>query len=217
MQRQCKAAMNTAKLKEMRFLRASEVVRNTQRMKQTPLVFMKDGWKMWTDIRKALVFPIHIAHTNQHPDMVMWSDSAKMVFIVELTVPWDVNVEWTFERILARCGQLKGPCEDQDWTWQVLPTEMGCQWFVGQSTITFLISIGVPTGLRQTSIRKFHETVEIASAWVQSTWGWLAQSDYAHHLSGGVSYIYCWGHSCSEIPMGGGTKWSHWFQMKMAS
>ena len=41
-----------------------------------------------------------IMTTAQHPDMVVVSRSLKTMLLVELTVPWEENMEWAHERKL---------------------------------------------------------------------------------------------------------------------
>ena len=50
-------------------------------------------WKMAADLKEALHFPHHIVHTQEQPDIVIWSDTVKCVIIVELTAPWEENIK----------------------------------------------------------------------------------------------------------------------------
>lgn len=52
---------------------------------------------MWNR-RKKLVFPPDIVATTLRPDMVLWSTTANLAYVVELTVPWEEGVEEAFER-----------------------------------------------------------------------------------------------------------------------
>ena len=72
--------------------------------------------------------------------------------VVELTVPWETNMEWAFERKLARYGELKDQCEDQGWRCSVYPVEVGCRGFVGRSTVKFLCDVGMASRLRKTTV-----------------------------------------------------------------
>ena len=69
-----------------------------------------DDWQMQADLnvegsgdeseQKAnRPFPPHITATRQRPDAIMWSDELKTVMWVELTSPWEENMErWFFEK-----------------------------------------------------------------------------------------------------------------------
>ena len=39
------------------------------------------------------VFPLHIATTNQRPDIVVWSDTVQEVWVIELTVCFETGCE----------------------------------------------------------------------------------------------------------------------------
>ena len=47
---------------------------------------------MQVDLDQRLIFPSEIITTNLRPDLVLWSTSQKLLFIVELTVPWEAAV-----------------------------------------------------------------------------------------------------------------------------
>ena len=49
-------------------------------------------WKLLADLGKKLCFPAEIAATNLRPDIVLWSASLKLVYIIELTCPG--RVQW---------------------------------------------------------------------------------------------------------------------------
>ena len=65
-------------------------------------------WKMAADLKEALHFPHHIVHTQERPDIVIWSDT-----VVELTVPWEENMEEAFERKKLRYENLRMECKDK--------------------------------------------------------------------------------------------------------
>ena len=68
---------------------------------------------MATDLKEALHFPHHIVHTQEWPDIVIWSDIVKRVIIVELTVPWEEDMEEAFERMKLWYENLHMECEDK--------------------------------------------------------------------------------------------------------
>ena len=49
--------------------------------------------EMVADLKEAPHFPYHIMYTQERPDIVIWSDLAKRVIIVERTVSWEKNME----------------------------------------------------------------------------------------------------------------------------
>jgi len=52
---------------------------------------------MLADLDQRLIFPLmEIATTNLPPDVVLWSGSARIVQLIELTVPWKDAVDEKF-------------------------------------------------------------------------------------------------------------------------
>lgn len=74
------------------FVRAGQLpAKSSARMEATLLVSARD-WKMQVDPDQKLIFPPEIITTSLRPDLVLWSTSQRVVFIVELTVPWEASV-----------------------------------------------------------------------------------------------------------------------------
>ena len=59
-------------------------------------------WKVSADLKTSLQFLVHIIQTEKQPDIVVWSDSKKTVFLIELTVSWEENWEEAHEWFLLR-------------------------------------------------------------------------------------------------------------------
>ena len=55
-------------------------------------------WEMQVDLGGKLVVPQEIVCTRQRPDIVLWSVSQRIVYFIELTVPWEDSVEEAYER-----------------------------------------------------------------------------------------------------------------------
>jgi len=50
-------------------------------------ILVQDNWKLLgADLGQRLIFPPEIATTNLRPDIVLWSGSALIVQLLELTV-----------------------------------------------------------------------------------------------------------------------------------
>ncbi|MGH0140139.1 UNVERIFIED_CONTAM: hypothetical protein FKN15_010183 [Acipenser sinensis] len=85
---------------------------------------------MLADVDQRLIFPPEIATTNLRPDIVLWSGSARLVHLVELTVPWEDAVDEAYERKKLRYAQLATEAEQRGWRVRVYPVEVGCRGFV---------------------------------------------------------------------------------------
>ena len=165
--KQCKTPSQQMQDQDIHFVgEGHRPVKTTARRTVPPLVSNQAAWQMQVDLGPPLIFPGHIASTRLRPDMVVWADSKKVVLIVELTVPWEANMEWAHERKATKYSDLKVECEEGGWTCQVFPVEVGCRGFVGKSLIKLLTTLGIPSRTRQTTIKKAQEAAENASAWI---------------------------------------------------
>ena len=53
---------------------------------------MARDWEMGVDLDHRLVVLAEITKTSLKPDLVMWSASHRMYYIIALTVPWEAAV-----------------------------------------------------------------------------------------------------------------------------
>ncbi|MGH0128506.1 UNVERIFIED_CONTAM: hypothetical protein FKN15_027537 [Acipenser sinensis] len=137
-------------------------------------------WKMLADVGQWLIFPPEIATTNLRPDIVLWSGSARLVHLVELTVPWEDAVDEAYERKKLRYAQLATEAEQRGWRVRVYPVEVGCRGFVAHSTTRFLRDVGFSGQELRRTVRNLSEAAERSSNWLwlrrkDSGWGSQAQ------------------------------------------
>ncbi|XP_063325341.1 uncharacterized protein LOC134624301 [Pelmatolapia mariae] len=101
-----------------------------------PLKVARD-WQMQVDLDQRLIFPTEIVTTTLRPDLVLWSNSQKLAYLIELMVPWEEAIEEaieeTFERKKLRYANLAAEAEDRGWKIKVHPVEVGCRGFVATS------------------------------------------------------------------------------------
>jgi len=74
--------------------------------------------------------------------MVLWSRSARIVQLIELTVPCEDALDEAYERKKMWYAHLATEAEQQGWRVQVYPVEVGCRGFVAHSTTRFLRDVG---------------------------------------------------------------------------
>ena len=123
------------------------------------------GWEVDADLDRALRFPSHIAVIQKRPDLIIWSDVVKKrVIIVELTVPWEGNMEWAYERKLCWYEELREVCDDHGWMCDVLPVEVDCSglW----QSLKYLKIIRASSKQVKNAVTQLQEAAEIASLWI---------------------------------------------------
>jgi len=124
------------------------------------------GWRIACDLEHQLVFPTEITLTAQRPDIVIWSVNQKKVFIVELTVPFEENLDWAHQRKLEKYEDLREQCVRNGWITNVFPIEVGCRGFITNSTSAFLSKLGLSPPDKRKYLKKIQEKALTASAWI---------------------------------------------------
>ena len=59
-------------------------------------------WRVIADVDRQLIFPTEITSACQRPHLVIWSVNSKKVFIAELTIPFETNIDWAHQRKLEK-------------------------------------------------------------------------------------------------------------------
>ena len=101
-------------------------------------------WKCIVDFtHRNIVFPPEIWATPQRPGIVVWSESLKKVYIIELTCPAEEGINNAAVRKQVRYDELKTSINSRTvWTATVITIEAGARGFVGFSMRRFLSSMG---------------------------------------------------------------------------
>lgn len=110
---------------------------------------------------KQYLFPPHIYATKQRPDILLWSNSIRVVIFGELTCPAEEGVSEANLRKEARYQDLAEDIRGlkHPWTVHNLTLEAGARGFVARSTYTFLRKIGFTVKLARITCRQVSEVV----------------------------------------------------------
>ena len=68
-----------------------------------------------------------ITSTRQHPDLVIWSVNSKKVIIAELTIPFEINIDWAHQCQLEKYKDLREKCVKNGWSTDIYLLEIGCR------------------------------------------------------------------------------------------
>ncbi|KAI8491916.1 hypothetical protein Bbelb_302890 [Branchiostoma belcheri] len=77
-------------------------------------ILCRGKWEMTADLDRQLHFPSTICETSLRPDLVLWSEDQKAVLIIELTIPWEENVQAVFERKKLKYDDLVQQCKQTE-------------------------------------------------------------------------------------------------------
>ena len=130
-----------------------------------PLNAARD-WEMRVDLNQRLIFPPAIAVTNLRPDLVLWSNSCRRAFIIELTVPWEDAIDEAHERKTLRYANLAAEAEERGWSVRVRPVEVGCRGFVASSTTRLLKEVGIRGQAQRRAIKELATVSERSCHWL---------------------------------------------------
>ena len=144
------------------FVKEGQKNRNTE----TGLLAMTDDWELLVDLKPQLVFPPEITSTSSRPDIVIWSKNAKTVIIIELTIPWEENVEAAHERKMLKYQGLTAECRERGWKTWCMAIEVGCRGFAGQSLWRCARTLGIIGKLRKDLVRNAERQAEESSRWI---------------------------------------------------
>ena len=104
--------------------------------------------------------------------MVVWCPQRKIIHLVELTVPYEDNIDAAQVRKDDRYEGLLNDCEEAGWNTSHLSIEVGCRGFVGNRLRQWFSTIGLNTRQKIAAIKEVQETVEKASHWI-----WVKRND----------------------------------------
>lgn len=162
----------------LQFIRAGEQPTGKRKTKNN-LLHGAQGWELRADLGRKLTFP-SIVHTNLRPDIVVWSEQAKRVILVELTVPWEEGCDEAHERKALKYQDLVMECKSKGWQTWLFPVEVGCRGFPAQSVWSLLTAFGVTSSERKKAVRRIGEAAEKASCWLwykRDQEGWKPGAD----------------------------------------
>ncbi|XP_068595260.1 retrovirus-related Pol polyprotein from type-1 retrotransposable element R2 [Brachionichthys hirsutus] len=173
-ERRKKHQVHTQPLPPMQFIKEGEKPPPPKKIKRC-LLQTAPSWEMRVDLGRKLQFP-QVVQTPLRPDVVIWSDEAKKIILIELTVPWEDGCSEASERKASKYQDLVQQCRDKGWQAWLFPVEVGCRGFPAQSVWKMLTALGIIGRERRKAIRRLEEAAERTSCWLWSrreefSWG----------------------------------------------
>jgi len=114
-------------------------------------------WKVQFDLnydskgnKTPTSFPAEIAISSLNPDGVIWSVDIKTVILLELTSPWEENIQKAHLRKSARYEELEVVCVNRGWTVQLFTLEVGSRGFIPHSFNDVFRKLGLSATQRKT-------------------------------------------------------------------
>ena len=95
------------------------------------------------------MFPLEIAATRQRQDVVIFSQSLRVVILIELTVPLEDRIAAANTRKTDRYSALLATCENNGWHATHFPVEVGSRGWVAHSLLACLQKLGFSASWRK--------------------------------------------------------------------
>ena len=123
--------------------------RNTRPLPSDEVLRCARDWQFLFDVGTGYsIFPINIAVTRKRPDIVVFSQSLRVVILIELTVPLEDRIAAASTRKTDHYSALLAICEFENNVWHAthFPVEVGLQGWVAHSLLTCLQKIHLFAG-----------------------------------------------------------------------
>ena len=108
-------------------------------------------------------FPIA---TRRKPDIFLWCKERKIIELIELTVPYEDNIDSAADRKDERYQVLLDACEVAGWQAAHYPIEVGGRGYTVHRLRSWLLSISLCHQEANTIMKNVSETAEKASHWI---------------------------------------------------
>ena len=135
------------------------------------------------DLEKQLQYPEHIAESRSRPDIVLYSNSLKLVVHIELTCPSEENIQFAHKRkdnSYNSSSDLGVLCRENGWQVLCFPVEVGVRGYAGESLLRCIKKLGLGKQRSKTLVRKAADEALRSSFWI-----WILRMTETWNLSTG--------------------------------
>ena len=134
-------------VKKIHFIRESGKVKEKKgRKPQFGILHKASDFILSVDLERQLEYPGHIADSKCRPDIVLYSNSLRIVVHVELTCPCEENIQFAHSRkdnSYNSFSDLGIKCKDNGWQVICLPVEVGVRGYAGKSLLSCARKLGL--------------------------------------------------------------------------
>ena len=116
--------------------------------------YLPDTYQLTADLTTSYNFPHHIVATNLRPDLVVWSDVKKRLYIVELTICYETGFYEASERKMKRYVHFEEEAERNGYHTEILPIQVGSRGVLDESLETLRNTLKpIPTKMWQAFLK----------------------------------------------------------------
>ena len=126
-----------------RFLKEGATGKPQRQKEKVPILRLACDWKVMVDLPGfAYEFPLNVALTEKRPDLVLVSERARIIVLLEHTAPAERNVRKATNRKQHRYAGLVTDCEKGGYETFLFTVEVGVLGFIADSLRIALTAIG---------------------------------------------------------------------------
>ena len=143
--------------------------------RRTGVLLSAADWLLLVDLERQLRVPKHICDTALRPDMVLYSETGKVVVFIELTCPVEENLEVRHEEKLGRYEGLIPECKENGWEVVLFAVEVGARGYVAASLRSCLNRLGCKSKTIKEVCREASNAALRSSFWIwlgRESLGW---------------------------------------------
>ena len=125
-------------------------------------------WEMTADLPEFTGHSSPIKETGKRPDIVLQSEMAKQIIMIELTVPAESRMEEQHIYKTEKYQDLIQEVKKSGYSAKVQAVEVGARGLVGTSLYDLFKKVGIHGSRRTRALKEIAETAEKASSWLWS-------------------------------------------------
>ena len=132
------------------------------------LLSAADDWVCAADLPGWNLYPEIISKTGLRPDIVLHSQKAKEILLIELTVPYESRIEEAHGFKMEKYADLARDLREAGLQTSVFAVEVGARGFVGSSAYDLMKRLSISGKSRNRALRAMGEAAEKSSCWIWS-------------------------------------------------
>ena len=129
-------------------------------------------WSLLLDVGRKLQFPREVVATTLRPDCIIVSRTARIIVLVELTVPWEDRLEISHELKSEKYQELVSDIKSNGWNCFCFAVEVGARGFPACSLRYMFKEIGMAAPMIKKACCSAGKAVEDGSRWI-----WLKRKE----------------------------------------
>lgn len=136
----------------------------SQKDKPSSIIEKADDWSLLMDTyEKHYTMPDQLCVTSRRPDILLYSMQRKLVFFVELTVPWETNIPKDHEYKMNKYYDLVDGLIRKGLRTRHYAVEMGARGLPAKSLYSLLKDLGLPRSSISTFLERMTKAALAAS------------------------------------------------------